>query len=539
MKSVELNEKSSAKRIKRSFPRHEVYHRWIHSNDYCYTNKGSRYNVSGFLDWLIIGDFGKTYTDSTTKEEIIDTWSGWRKTCCVAAINREKKQILVSLKYPKQSKELLDSIPDDYEVFKTEEEIPRADILSTGGLSDVLHLHSEYLIQKFIERDCSPFYMLLTGQSKTCNTNYDEVFNYSDNEHSHNDYTDIINFVKKYKVKKYDWYKEASSKKVAITVYKGWNKEWINVYLPSLKQVVIKRIFKSNEIDLINKKVFYTKYCYGNGISYKTVEKKWNSPITKEEFEKLSSSINHPMLWDDLNIKPNTWNDSVSIIHESIIGHIDIINKENEEISKQNYQKALLEAKKINEDAESLDIWRKGKTRENNRIEFKRWVRSLKKGVVGHWVVDCISTKVVPFSNTQLRLTGVNNQTVNTSRFANVSLDDAIKMWRLYKILTKGRVGIEGQPIMIRLEDRHYNVGVYNLRAIQYTQKKTDDGELLDKWEWCVVIGCHYLWIDDFMDFIKYYNLYALFDIEAPEEISKDNKETKEVNKNFKIKIKK
>ena len=149
-------------------------------------------------------------------------------------------------------------------------------------------------------------------------------------------------------------------------------------------------------------------------------------------------------------------------------------------------------------------------------------------------ITSSIYTKEIIFSNTQLRLTN-NRQTVNTSKQANVSLEDAIKMWKFYIAITKGRVGIEGQPIIIRLEDRHYNVGIYNLRAIQYNRKKTDDGKLLDKWEWCVVIGCHYIWIDDFMDFITYYNLYDIFDIKAPK---KENKEQVKLNKPFKIKIK-
>ena len=241
MESVELKEKVKDKRIRRSFPRHEVYHRWIHSPEYCYTNSSYRYSVSGFEDWLIIGDFGKDYIEKATKETVINDWLYWRKTFCVAVINRNKKQILISLKYPKQSNELLRSIPNDYEVFKTEEEIPRADILSMGGLSDILHLHSNYLIEKFIERYCYQFYTLLAGKTRNCNKSYYDVFSIDPNNVHCNSFTDIINFVKKYKVKKYDWYKEASTKKVTIYIYKGWSSDWIKVNFPSLKQIVTKK----------------------------------------------------------------------------------------------------------------------------------------------------------------------------------------------------------------------------------------------------------------------------------------------------------
>ena len=534
MESVELKEKVKDKRIRHSFPRHEVYHRWIHSPEYCYTSSGYRYNVSGFEDWLILGDFGKYYTEKATKETVINDWVGWRKTFCIAVINRDKKQILISLKYPKLYNELLCSIPDDYEVFKTEEEIPRADILSTGGLSDVLYLHANYLIEKFIERYCDQFYTLLAGKTINCNKSYYDVFSIDPNNVHCNSFTDIINFIKKYKVKQYDWYKEVPTKKVTIYIYKGWSSDWIKVNLPSLKQVVTKKIFKPAEIDIINKKAFYTKYCYGRGISYKHVERNWNKPIDKTSFEDLASKFKHPMSWDDIKVKPSTWNDSIKVIYDSIVSHYKIIDEINKKKSEEYYQEALAKIKQINESSYSLNDWREGKHIENQIIEYKFWVKSYKEGIPGHWSTNSIYTKDITFSNTQLRLTN-NRQTVNTSRHANVSLEDAIKMWKFYIAITKGRVGIERQPIMIRLEDRHYNVGIYNLRAIQYNQKKTDDGKFLDKWEWCVVIGCHYIWIDDFMDFIKYYDLYDIFDIKAPEE---ENKEQVKLNKPFKIKIK-
>ena len=298
-------------------------------------------------------------------------------------------------------------------------------------------------------------------------------------------------------------------------------------------------------IDIINKKSFYTKSCYGRGISYKLVEQNWNKPIDKISFEDLGSKFKHPMSWDDIKVKPATWNDGVKVIYESIVSHYKIIDEINKKKSEEYYQEALAKVKQINESSNLVNNWREGKHiknktveyqywRDNTIVEYQSWIKSYKEGIPGHWITSSIYIKDITFSNTQLRLTN-NRQTVNTSKYANVSLEDAIKMWKFYIAITKDRVGIEGQPIMIRLEDRHYNVGIYNLRAIQYNQKKTDDGKLLDKWEWCVVIGCHYIWIDDFMDFIKYYNLYSIFDIKVPEE---ENKEQVKLNKPFKIKIK-
>lgn len=52
-----------------------------------------------------------------------------------------------------------------------------------------------------------------------------------------------------------------------------------------------------------------------------------------------------------------------------------------------------------------------------------------------------------------------------------------------------------------------------NLRSIEFRQKQTDNHKLLDNWEYVVIIGCHHIWIDDFMSFVKYYNLEDKFGI--------------------------
>ena len=117
--------------------------------------------------------------------------------------------------------------------------------------------------------------------------------------------------------------------------------------------------------------------------------------------------------------------------------------------------------------------------------------------------------------------------------------DDMVKFCDDMKLELSGLV-----PLPQRVSSRMNDFGEVDLMDIDRLMElfseddnyhKTDDGKLLDKWEWCVVIGCHYIWIDDFMDFIKYYNLYDIFDIKAPKE---ENKEQVKLNKPFKIKIK-
>ena len=86
-------------------------------------------------------------------------------------------------------------------------------------------------------------------------------------------------------------------------------------------------------------------------------------------------------------------------------------------------------------------------------------------------------------------------------------------MYKLYKGTTFNDNPQEGIMIKHEFNNRNIKVGLYNLRSIEFRQKQTDNHKLLDKWEYVVIIGCHHIWIDDFMSFVKYYNLEDKFGI--------------------------
>lgn len=128
MESAELKE--NGKRVRHCFPRQEVYHRWIHDDTYVYSNK--RYIVSGKYDWL----FAFCLNKNADRNNITYYWNSnldYNARCCVAVINRDIKAILVNTSFFKRSNELINSIPDDYQVFLTEETITNPYILSTGS----------------------------------------------------------------------------------------------------------------------------------------------------------------------------------------------------------------------------------------------------------------------------------------------------------------------------------------------------------------------------------------------------------------------
>lgn len=520
MESVELKEKSNKRRIKHSFPRRELYHRWIHSPEYCYTNKGQRYPISGFKNWLICGDFGKKFTESYKEGDIEDAWHGWRKESCIAVINRETKHIIVNMRFEKQSYELLRDIPDNYTIFKTEENIIRADILSTGGLEDALRLHSNYLIEQFAQH-YNDLWLAACSIKRTCHINYDDVFIKPEpGTYALKDYADIVDFVKKYKIKQYDWYNKDNNCQIWIYNYKGFNKEFYKIKRPTLKQIITKKIFDKKTILHVKQIYFYTKYCYGKGISIKTVKENWNKLFDIKDFNVLCKKFNYTI--DVTKFNHKIWQNTIEIINEVSENRRYKIIEHNKEQSNKNYQEAIERLKALH-GSNYVNDWREN-NKFNKTIEYDCYIPPYTSKGYGNWYKETLKGDFA-FDNTQLKL---NKDIITTSRSARVNLEDAIKMWKLYIITTKGRVGIEGHPIIIRMENTEYKVGIYNLRAIQYCQKKTDAGKLLDKWEWCIVIGCHYLWIDDFLNFVKYYNLYALFDIEP-----KENKNVKP----FKIKI--
>ena len=514
MESAELKEKSKVKtkRIKHCFRRSEIYHQWIHDDKYVYTNQA--YNVSGHYDLLFVG----TIRGTNTRQEFINYWAGWYNDKCIAVINRDKKLILVSLKYKLQSDELLKDIPDDYQVFLTDNRIPNPDILSTGELDDVIPIHAKWLIKRFVETNLNEAYLTLLGYTGILHTDPATMFKYNKDKHKHYywyyyiDYNDVIDFVNKYKVKKYDWYKVPFKEEVYIDCRTSWsNKAYAHVNIPSVKQVVTNTVFNSKEKTKLAQSYFYGKYCYGNGISRKEVSAKWEAPYNREELEVLCKNNNIQINLDD---RPNLllWIDGIKLYYKAQRARHNAYVEECFEKSKQNEREALTKLAK-DSGAAMLEAFRTfNHYHSNNRIEYNKYYRPTNKNSLGTWKTSYIYPSSY-FANTQLRIKG---DIIETSRHAKVFLSSAITMWKLYKRIVDKHDWTENTDYIVRFEDKGIKVGLYNLRAIMYCKKKTDQGEVLDKYEWCVVIGCHYLWIDDFMDFIKYYNLYDKFDITKP-----------------------
>lgn len=73
----------------------------------------------------------------------------------------------------------------------------------------------------------------------------------------------------------------------------------------------------------------------------------------------------------------------------------------------------------------------------------------------------------------------------------------------------------------MKFSDKNIICGDYKLLRI-FKGRKFKDSQIsvppssrdyLDKIDWCIVVGCHYIWYEDILDFIKYYKLEKDFGI--------------------------
>lgn len=517
MGSAELKE--NGKRVRHCFPRKEVYHRWIHDDTYVYSNQN--YIVSGKYDWL----FAFRLNKNADRNNITYYWSSnidYNARLCVAVINRDIKAILVNTSFFKRSNELIGSIPDDYQVFLTEETITNPHILSTGELSEVIKVHTKYLIKNFVNI-LAEFYGVLKGKRKVVHQDINTLFKYRKEHYIYQnwckyvDYNKIYDFVKKYKVKQYDWYNKPLDNVISIRDDFNWSKcTYYDVPFPSLKQIITGTIFNKKEKLKLEQSYFYGLYCRGYGISRKELETRWNDDYNENELKALFNKCNINI---NLDNRPELikWTDGIKLYAKVITSNTRTILEANIRKSDDNYRKAV---EKYNNQhyEEQLKNWRDFNSSRYNTdcIEYNKFVVNSFKHGTGDWMIDRLYPKIT-FNNIQLRYRkskyNLKHDIVETSNSASVTLDQAIMMYKLYKRTTFDDNPQEGIIIKHEFNNRNIKVGLYNLRSIEFRQKQTDNHKLLDKWEYVVIIGCHHIWIDDFMSFVKYYNLEDKFGI--------------------------
>lgn len=520
------------KRIRHAYPRKEVYHRWIHSPEYVYDN--NNYQISGKEDYLRIGDIGKERSILLIERDVDYGDSTF------AVIDRDNNRILVSDKYPKFALEVLHSLPDEYEVFRCHGRIPCHDILSEEHTELLCKIHLEYVIRYYMSRYLYPYYAALEGKNILhsdidVDTNKDAIKSRIIIRKNN----DILTFIKKYKIKQYDWYNKTLNSNYKLNIYYPDCDSIINISLPTVKQLVTGTIFNKKQIELFKRKYFYTNYCYGRGIKYKDVDKYWNKTVSPLNADSPNDNNSYDLTykqvtkflrgnfiyWNDNSYNNTlvTWNDYIILTNKEEKERETKRIKENVEKSKQNKLKAYEKLKKY-VDNDCLKNWRDNITlHTRNYVEYSKFITPNYINKRGSWITEKLYIKPgYCFDNIQLKLCGNN---VVTSNNDSVSMDEVIKCYKLLQTCRE-KYNKDGQ-INFSFVKQNVHIGPYGLIKISYETKYTNSGVPLPITTWLVRIGCNNIWLDDFEDFVHYYNLEEKFGIK------RDNK-----NKPIKLKIK-
>ncbi len=504
--------KTKSKRIRHCYPRQEVYHRFIHDSEYYYSNKAHAISSKG--NYLALGDIGKNKSVS----DIEEYW--YPGNNIFAVIDRENKKILVSHKYSDVAYELLNAIPDDYEVFHCKNNIPFYNILHYDNIDALAKLHLQYSVECYVEHYLTPFYAVCNGKKILHNSldgiikdinnrSKDKLSSVAFNKYAKYwsyEYGNINEFVKKYKVKRRTWYNEVLNDNFTFYIYYPDSWGYITIKLPTVKQILTNTVFTKTQQEVFRKRYFYTKYCYGRGISFADVEKYWTKEMLSQEMNVYFNKHNIYWLSEYYTEQCITWNDYVIRSYEIDKNHHKKYIQENIAKSNQNRKEAEEKAKAYINQKVILDDWRKGNHIKNGNISFRKFCPPKSRNQKGFWKDSYICTNNIGFQNTQLKL--VNNEII-TSRHARVPIENGIK---IFKLLLKC-IANNKQTGETRFTFGHESikVGIYNFRSISYCTKQTDDGRTLDYKTWLVKIGCHNLWLDDIEDFIKYYHLEDKF----------------------------
>lgn len=498
MESAELKKE---KRVRHCYPRKEVYHRWVHEETLVYHSR--HIPVWGKYDWLFAGGYP---AKTATREDIAKDW-GYYGSLCIAVIDRNKKRALITHKWRNHSYSVKSAIPDDYEIFLTDDEIPAPYILRDDEA--VCKLHIKYLIEQFTNWYITPLYNILAGRTKLIYKNPLEIFT-----DSNRNYKDIKDFVKKYKLRKYDWSKISLNENYSIRINNRmwWKTE--KIAIPSINKFIKGTVFNKKELLLLEQKYFYSKHCYGRGILFKDVELYWNKEISSKEMCNYFNKHNIYWLDDYRTESCITWNDYVIRSHEIEEKHRSKYIEENIAKSNQNRKEAIEQANAIASQEDIILAWRNGSRIRDYKIDYREFVIPRCRGQYGTWRTSYIYACNISFKNTQLKLVGEN---VVTSRHASVPLSSAIAAFHLFDSC-RSTYDATGKD-RFTFPDR-FNVGLYNLRDIQYVEKFADNGEKLGYKSWLIRIGCHNLWLDDIMNFIRYYHLEDQF-LNRPEDNNK------------------
>lgn len=444
-------------RIRHAVTKSEGIHEGIHRDEYGY------YDSSYHCYCFAYGYFfhrGISLAVKLTPYYIKNNWDreGWcggLKGACMARIDRKRK-IAVIKEGTEYAWNIERGLPQDYTIYKTDEDIPIYDITELKNKKILIKMYIKYLIKKYLETFYNE-YKVLSSISKRIPYN-----NYIEN--NRNKYFIAIKaFVDKYKF--IPKCKPLSNKVFYINNYK--------VDFPSINTILNDALFTDEQKEHIRKCKFYTKFCLHKGTNWAELNKKWSDEYVTE-VEAKDKAEEEAFRKREAEYKVKT---------------------------EKNYKEALAKAN------QTIDEWRKGGTKKE--IHYTRYYANPDTRRIK--AMDSVLYHTI-FPNTQLRIRPDKPNWVETSRGALVPLETAINIFnQLYvDYILSGKTKFQ-------FRYGEFKIGSFMVSRASYVDKFTDINNYENPYEntykylgykeWMFRIGCHILWFDDIKDFARYYNL--------------------------------
>lgn len=491
---------SSTNRKRYIFDYQDGLHRFIHSGNLVIHNKHRYASYVGFGNYL--------YGIQTTLRDIGDvndpkSYNIGRSDYCIALIDRDNKRICISDK-AYCSYNLTQAVPDGWEITYVNGPVYDYYFYNKHHNNHYSFCKAvcEYIVNKIISSYVDEYAVLYkykqTINKEDCIPSVDSKYKET-----------IKLLLDKYNLAEFWFYDKPIIDRLSVYYYQGWSKKVIILpKIPTIKDIYENKVFSKDEQTYIKQRKFYTDFCRGFGISFNEVVKHWE--------DKNGISVLLPVLTNKY-LNP-TW-------REAIIANAKYKDKRDEDFvtesiakSKENKAKAVFDYISKNDGSKDLlTAWR------NNNVEVPFNVTYYYYKITNHaskgryycakWIKKTEQIYDLPFDYVQLKY-DANKKIIITSKGAKVRLNDAISLWKLYKQTLKSR-NIEVQSshndfIAMYLANRNIKCGLYNVTGIYHNLKRYN-GDNKAYYEWNVIIGCHTIWIDDFINFVEYYKLQQYF----------------------------
>lgn len=516
-------EARTTKRIRHIFNKEELYHAFAYRDEYSICRSQST-PMTAIYDFLFAGqhDEVKHIENKSDAYNLIKGklygYFDWSKYC-IAVINRKDKVLVVSDEYLSHKWHLECSLPNKHEwlILIHHGHITNPSIAKVNYRKQLIRKYFEYLIVQYVSSVLYKFRLVYTN-ANYCGT------------HNENHDVDDIRIVEKitYAV---DFFKPSKTllNTHIVDSYKGiyysgysWSPDDTirlnRKQIPTINQILNNKLFDEEHQLIYDKKMFYSRYCRGTrvGFTYKEVNNLYNTKVYNDKLIRKITNVDGGKIAKWYNALPKdhkpTWHQIIKNFYKDFQAAIDNTNKINRAKSLNNKREAERKLAEINKSNNIVNAWREGKNYAHENVVYITWVDSTIHHA-GYWQNTELYEHT--FNNTQLKLKHYN--TVVTSRYCCVPLSDAIKLYKLFVAHTTKESVVQAikdkDNVTINFENFNILCGNYKLNWFKYTNKVTDTNVPLNYKEWCVCIGCHHIWIDDFIDFVHYYHLEKDFGI--------------------------